>query len=268
LRPIVVARHDAWETATMKISAITWRPKKARSAIALLALMVASLLALLFLPPITQDQAYHDFADQRTFFGVPNFWNVASNIPFVVVGAAGLWRLRRNAAIVVLFLGILLTGFGSSYYHLDPNDRTLFWDRLPMAISFMAILANEIEEQIELKAGSLLLWALLSVGVASLLIWRWTGDLRLYGWVQFFPAAALLLLFLLLPPKYTGASYWLVAAGLYALAKLFEFYDHAIYSKGSIMSGHTLKHFAAAAACLVILKHFEQRRPITGHAIR
>jgi len=252
----------------MKISGIVWRPERTRTAIALLALMVASLVALLFLSPITQDQAYHDFADQRTLLGVPNFWNVVSNIPFVVVGAAGLWRLRRNLAIHVLFLGILLTGFGSSYYHLDPNDRTLFWDRLPMAISFMAILASEIEEQIELKAGSLLLSAFVFVGIASLLIWRWTGDLRLYGWVQFFPAAALLVLFLLLPPKYTGAYLWFVAAGLYALAKLFEFYDHAIYSRVSIVSGHTLKHFAAAAACLVILKHFEQRRPIPDHAIR
>ena len=46
----------------------------------------------------------------------------------------------------MLFLGIALTGFGSSYYHWDPNDRTLFWDRLPMALSFMAILAIVIGE--------------------------------------------------------------------------------------------------------------------------
>lgn len=246
----------------MKKSVIPWSPEKDRPALALLVLMVASLFGLLFLPPIAQDQGYHAFADQRTYLGVPNFWNVVSNIPFVAVGAAGLWRIRRNAAIDMLFLGILLTGFGSAYYHLDPNDRTLFWDRLPMAISFMAILANEVEEQVDFRAGSVLLWAFILIGVASLLIWRWTDDLRLYGWVQFFPAAALLLLFLLFPPKYTGVSQWLVAAGLYALAKLFEFYDHEIYSIGSISSGHTLKHIAAAAACLVIMKHFEERRLI------
>jgi len=44
---------------------------------------------------------------------------------------------------------------------------------------------------------------------------------------------------------------------------VFEFYDHAIYSLGSMLSGHTLKHLAAAAACLVILRHFAKRRPIT-----
>ena len=36
------------------------------------------------------------------------------------------------------------------------------------------------------------------------------------------------------------------AAAFYALAKLFEFYDHAIYSVGFILSGHTLKHFRSS----------------------
>lgn len=235
---------------------------KNRRVLVLLALMAASLVGLLLLPAIAQDQSYHEFADQRTLFGIPNFWNVVSNFPFVAIGAVGLWQFRRNPAIDVLFLGILLTGFGSAYYHLDPNDRTLFWDRLPMAISFMAILAISIEERVDAKAGTVLLWPLIAVGVFSLLLWRWTGDLRLYGWVQFFPCLALPLLFLLFPAKYSGTSYWVVAAALYALAKLFEFYDSAIYSMGSILSGHTLKHIAAAAACFAVLRHFQKRQPI------
>src|SRR5215467_6367912 len=162
--------------------------KKINRVLVLVIILAASLIGLPFLPRIPQDQSYHAFADQRTFFGIPNFWNVVSNIPFIAVGVAGLLRLRRNMAISALFLGILLTGFGSAYYHLDPNDRTLFWDRLPMAISFMAILANAIEEQISLRVGAGLLWPFIAVGVLSLLVWRWTGDLRLYGWVQFFPA--------------------------------------------------------------------------------
>jgi len=241
-----------------------WQSKKSNRVLALLILTATSLVGLLFLPPIPQDQSYHAFADQRTIFGTPNFWNVVSNIPFIAVGALGLWQLRRNVAISTLFLGIFLTGFGSAYYHLDPNDRTLFWDRLPMAISFMAILANAIEEQVDLKVGAVLLWPLIAVGVFSLLLWRSTGDLRLYGWVQFFPAVALILLFLLFPPAYSGAISWLIAAAFYALAKLFEFYDDAIYSMGSFLSGHTLKHIAAAAACYVVLEHFKRRRPITS----
>jgi ceramidase len=235
--------------------------KISRPLLIFLVLMGASLVGLLLLPAIAQDQSYHEFADQRAIFGIPNFWNVVSNLPFVAIGAAGLWQLRRDPAIDALFLGILLTGFGSAYYHLNPNDRTLFWDRLPMAISFMAILANAIEERVDAKAGVILLWPLVAVGVFSILLWRWTGDLRLYGWVQFFPGLALPLLFVLFTPQYSGTSDWLFAAALYALAKVFEFYDHFI-SIGTI-SGHTLKHIAVAAACFVILRHFQTRRPIT-----
>jgi hypothetical protein len=232
-------------------------------ALVLLGLMVTSLAGLLLVPPILQNQGYHHFADQRTLLGVPNFWNVVSNLPFIVVGAVGLSRFHRHPATIVLFLGFLLTGFGSSYYHWNPNDRTLFWDRLPMTLCFMAILAIVVEERVSAKVGSVLLWPLLAIGIFSLLLWRWTGDLRLYVWVQFFPCLALPIMFLLLPPKYTGTYLWFIAAALYAFAKLLELYDAAVYSAGSILSGHTLKHFAAAAACMAILRYFQTRRPIT-----
>jgi hypothetical protein len=126
----------------------------------------------------------------------------------------------------------------------------------------MAILAIGIEERVDEKAGAILLWPLIATGVFSLYLWRWTGDLRLYGWVQFFPCFLLPLLFLLFPPKYTGTFYWLIAAALFALAKLFEFYDEAVYSVGSILSGHTFKHVAASAACFTLLRYFQTRRPI------
>jgi hypothetical protein len=242
--------------------------KNSRRVLAFLILMAVSIIGLFLLPPITQNQNYHDFADQRTILGIPYFWNVVSNLPFIAVGAAGLLQFRRDPAIAALFLGILMTGFGSAYYHLDPNDRTLFWDRLPMTIGFMAILSIAIEERLDARAGAILLWPLIAVGVFSLLLWRWTGDLRLYGWVQFFPCVAVPALFLLFAPKYSGTYYWLIAAALYALAKLFEFYDRAIYSFGSILSGHSLKHIAAAAACFAILQYFQKRKPIGTESSR
>jgi hypothetical protein len=166
----------------------------------------------------------------------------------------------------VLFAGIFLGGFGSSYYHLNPNDDTLFWDRLPMTLCFAAILAAVVEERVDAKAGAMLLRPLLAIGIFSLLLWRWTDDLRLYAWAQFFPFLALVLILSLFPPKYTGTSYWVGAAALYALAKLFEYYDHKVYSFVGILSGHTLKHLAAASACLAILKLFQVRRPLEGVA--
>jgi hypothetical protein len=84
--------------------------------------------------------------------------------------------------------------------------------------------------------------------------------------VHFFPCLALQLLILLFPAKYTGTSYWVIAAALCMVAKATEFYDHAIHSAGSILSGHTIKHLAAAAACFAILRYFQARAPIAKPA--
>lgn len=225
-------------------------------------LTVVSIIGLLLLPPIFQDQDYHQFADQRTLLGIPSFWNVVSNLPFIAVGALGLRRFYQKSATFVLFSGFLLTGLGSSYYHWNPNDQTLFWDRLPMTLCFMAILPIAIEERVDARIGSVLLWPLLGIGLFSLLLWRWTGDLRLYVWVQFFPCLALPILFVMAPAKYTGSFYWVIAAALYALAKVFEFYDREVYSAIVVVSGHTLKHLSAASACFAVLTYFWTRRPI------
>jgi len=227
-----------------------------------LGLMAASLAALWLVPPIPQDQAYHQFADQRALFGIPNFWNVVSNLPFALIGAVGLWRFRNDPATIVFFTGVLLTAFGSAYYHWAPSDGTLFWDRLPMALAFSGVLAAAVEERIDERTGRLMLWPLIMLGVISMLVWRWTGDLRLYAWVQFFPILALPVMFLLLKPKYTGTIYWIAAAGWYVLAKIFEYTDAAIYSAGHLVSGHTLKHLAAAAATYAILRYYQTRRLI------
>src|SRR5262245_6250447 len=145
------------------------------SVLVFLGLAAASLAALLLLPPILQDQSYHRFADERTLLGIPNFWNVVSNLPFVAVGAAGLQQFYRDPATLALFLGIFLTGLGSSYYHWNPNNDTLFWDRLPMTLCFMAILAIVVEERVNARFGAVLLWPLLATGLFSLVLWRWTG---------------------------------------------------------------------------------------------
>jgi hypothetical protein len=92
-----------------------------------------------------------------------------------------------------------------------------------------------------------------------------TDDLRLYGWVQFFPCVVLPLMFWLFAPKYSGTGYWFVAAGFYLLAKLLEYFDAAIdRATNQVMSGHALKHIAAAAACYAILRAFQTRRPYPG----
>ena len=236
---------------------------RARPLIFLFGLAAVSLLALLLVPPIPQSQTYHSFADQRPLFGVPNFWNVVSNLPFVIVGVMGLMRVRGSLAASTFFLGVLLTGFGSSYYHWRPDDIGLFWDRLPMSVAFMAALAYVIEERINERVGQTLLWPLILLGIVSLLMWIRTDDLRLYAWVQFFPCVVLPLMFWLFAPKYSGTAYWFAAAGLYVLAKVLEYADAGIHSAtGDMMSGHALKHVAAAGACYAVYLAFTKRRPV------
>jgi hypothetical protein len=230
----------------------------------LFGLAAVSLLALLIIPPIPQSQIYHGFADQRTFFSISNFWNVVSNLPFIFIGAAGLWHVRVHFAARIFFLGVFLTGFSSSYYHWSPDDAGLFWDRLPMSIAFMAILADVVEERIDARVGKVLLWPLVLLGIVSLLWWRQTDDLRLYGWVQFFPCLVLPLIFWLFAPKYSGTWYWFAAAGWYLLAKVLEYADAAIYSAGHIMAGHAIKHLAAAGACYAILRAFQTRQALVN----
>ena len=223
-----------------------------------------SLIGLGFLPPILQDTLYHAFADQRTLCGVPHFWNVVSNLPVVFIGAAGLMRFR-DVTTVVLFLGIFLTGIGLSYYHLAPDDGTLFWDRLPMTIGFMALLAGAIGERTSTRAGVIVLGPLLALGLFSLLLWRWTGDLRLYAWVQFYPCVALPILYWLFPTT-TGTSWLIGAAAVYFFAKVLEYSDIHVYAAIGILSGHTFKHLAAAAACYAILRYFSDRQPLAAAA--
>ena len=252
-------------------------------ALGFIALEIVALGLVFCLPPIPQPQSYHAFADDRTMLGVPNFLNVASNLPFFVVGVLGLWLLLRQDAVgpnrpvleaverwpfLVFFAGVLLTGFGSSYYHLAPGNDRLVWDRLPITIAVMGFFAGMIGERIGVRAWAWLLGLLVWLGFVSVLSWhlgerRGAGDLRLYGFVQFYPLLTIPLLIWLFPARYTHAGYVFVALGWYLLAKGLEthFVDHAIYSAGRLVSGHTLKHLAAAAGAFWLFLMVKYRRP-------
>ena len=211
-------------------------------------LLLIGVAFLVFVPPIAQDQGYHVFADTRTFFGVPNFWDVASNLVFAVVGILGLRRLRDTLGRA-LFLGVLLTCFGSGYYHLAPNDARLVWDRLPMTLVFMSLTASVIGAVVGPRWDRRLLAPLVIAGIASVLWWRASGDLRPYIVVQF---GSMLLLLSAFPFFKSARGLWPVL-GLYVLAKLAENYDRAIYSLAPI-SGHTCKHLLAGLATYWILR--------------
>ena len=203
--------------------------------------------------PIAQDPEYYRFADARSWLGVPNAWNVWSNLPFVIVGVVGLVWLARHAVPqrkmwVVFFLGVFLTGFGSAYFHLAPCDATLVWDRLPMAISFMAFFVALLAERVSERAGNWLFVPLLAVGLGSVMYWRVTGDLRLYGLVQFGPMLVIPILLVLRPGRWLRTRDVVVVLVWYVAAKILERLDQQMFALGRVVSGHALKHLAAAVA--------------------
>ncbi len=235
-----------------------------------LLLSVAAVGAVCWLEPIAQDPRYHRFADGRSWLGIPNFADVSSNLGFCLVGALGLGRLgrsprqawslqriERDLPRVALFAGLCLTGVGSGYYHGHPDNARLVWDRLPMTVVFLSLLALVISERIDRRLGFCLEFPLLGLGVASVWYWHWTeslgrGDLRPYGLAQFYPPFGILLLLVLFPARLDTLASWGLAAVFYTLAKVFEWQDASVFQTTGCVSGHTLKHLmATAAACFI-----------------
>lgn len=225
---------------------------------------------------IPQTSGYHDFADKRAFFGIENFLDVTSNVAFLVVGIWGLFVVTSNKfqaspfarseswPYIVFFLGLALTFLGSSYYHLQPTNFRLMWDRLPMTLGFMGILSATIAERISLNTGVWLLPPLVLTGVLSVSYWYWTetrgkGDLRPYYAVQFGSLLAVVVILTIFPSRYTRSWCLVFALILYAAAKVAEAFDLEIYRATRLVSGHTLKHLAAAAAGFFIVLMLQGR---------
>ena len=234
-------------------------------------LAIVGFLAFFFLPPLHQWESYHHFADDRTFLAIPNCLNVVSNLPFLGVGLAGLIGLRAGKircdgagrwCWTVFFVGVLLTCFGSGYYHWSPNDATLVWDRLPMTISFMALLAAMIGERISPTAGQRVLWPLVVFGIGSVAWWRWTGNLWPYAGTQYFSIVLVGVLLVMFPAAYTRSYDLLIVTGWYALAKVFEAVDKPVYAlTGHLASGHSIKHLIAALAVFWVWRMLIARYP-------
>ena len=230
-------------------------------------LFAASLLSFFFVKPIPQDLNYHLFADARVLFGLNNFFDVISNLPFFIVGIIGVnytyenWQPRKSWGWLILFSSILLVSAGSSYYHFNPNNQTLVWDRLPMAIGFMALFVVVISDYIDSRLQSWLLVPMCLLGVFSVIYWSITDDLRLYAWVQFISMALMLIIIFMYRPKTLQTKFLIYAFIFYTLSKATEHFDTEIYTyTSSLLSGHTIKHLLAAVSTFYFYILMKNRR--------
>jgi hypothetical protein len=247
----------------------------------LLGLTLSAAGAALAVPPLAQPPWYHQFADQRPLLGIPHALNVLSNLPFVVVGLLGVLFVTSPAArrlggpflgagerlrFGVLFAAIALTGLGSAYYHADPGNARLVWDRLPLAVAFMAFFAITLAERVHPRTAALFV-PLVLLGGASVVYWHLSevhgsGDLRLYLFVQFYPLLATPVILLLFPARYTRTADLVAALLCYLLAKALELLDAQVYAQGGFVSGHTLKHLVAALSGAWLVYMVVKRRPV------
>jgi hypothetical protein len=213
--------------------------------------------------------------------GIPNFFDVASNLTFLWVGVLGLWQLvqihedrsrfvlkQEIIPFAVAFVGTVLIFLGSSYYHLAPSNETLVWDRLPITLAFMGIFSIVLGERISVKTGANFLIPLLILGAASVAYWNVTeqlgkGDLRPYALIQFLPVLLIPVIIVLFPARYSGTRYLVEMIVWYGVAKVFEFLDKTVWDwTGGWIAGHSLKHCVAAWGIYALVRYLKHRQAI------
>ena len=229
---------------------------------------------------IAQPAHYNEFADQSTASGIPHAADVFSNAGFALVAIWGWLTLRPRRAsdhlragwpgYRLFLIGLFLTAFGSAFYHLAPDNISLIWDRLPIALVCAGLLAGV---RGDIRGGSkseidvivLALYAVASVAWWAITDRNGAGDLRPYLLLQ---ALALILIPLwqaIYRCPRTDRIAFATAMVLYILAKVAEVLDHEIASAFGFVTGHTLKHLIATAATAAVVWGLTRRFSQDGH---
>jgi thiamine transporter ThiT len=204
----------------------------------------------------------HPFVDARTLWGIPNALDVLSNLPFIGFGVWGLWSLVRapvvhtatRQAATVFFVGLLLTSASSSVYHWAPSVWGLAVDRAGMAVAFAGVLGLAAAERVSLRATPWVWGAVLAAGMLAITLNFVAGIVAPWAVVQFGGMAVVLWAAAQRTQPGALGVRWAVLIAIYAIAKLLELGDAAVFHASSdLVSGHSLKHIAASLAALPVI---------------
>lgn len=259
--------HPPLRHAAQAAHAPAWPRERAL----LLTVLLLTLLAVAG-PALVQPAHYHDFADQRSWGGLPHAMDVLSNVPFACWGLAGLGVLlqahRRQAVdrtaawlAGLFFGGLLVTTAVSAMYHWQPDNAGLLWDRVGMVLAFAGLLGLAAYQGISARAGAALAAAVLVLGPVSVQVWAVSGNLLPWGVLQFGGMGLIVGLACLRSeaaaavPSHRGLPIrWSLLIAVYALAKVMELGDHQVFAwTGHLVSGHSLKHVVASCAAWPVL---------------
>ena len=233
-----------------------------------------AVIAIMTQDPIAQDPAYHLLADTSKILNLQNFWNVISNLPYLIIGILGFYKVSQSSGLAIFaelklayllfFAAVAAVSLGSGYYHLAPDNSTLVWDRLPMTVVFMSFFTILVSEFISVRVGKVLLFPLIVAGIASVVYWHLSegwgeGDLRYYALVQFTPVIMIPVILLCFRSRYTRVyGYWGLLV-TYSVAKLLEYVDVEVYQLLGFISGHSIKHIVSALGVYIFLTSLEKR---------
>ncbi|NML34768.1 hypothetical protein [Paraburkholderia antibiotica] len=236
--------------------------------------VVGSVLQLI--RPLAQAASYHHFADERSLGSLHNASDVLSNFVILIAGLLALGWVRRHASnqpaqfpgMVVAAFGLVLTAFGSAYYHMAPTDATLVWDRLPMTIVFAGILAMLWTSWTGERVGWPQMLILAVVSPATVGYWLVFNSLWPYAILQFGGLA--FIIGMTLTRKVDGVFAWTLVIVFYGVAKIFESLDWQIWElTHHVIAGHALKHVSSGlAGASMILVANAAPRAATGIAPR
>ena len=238
------------------------------------AITVGTIMLLALHGRIAQPAHYHEFADRSAALGLPHAADVFSNVGFALVAIWGWLTLhpRRDSDQLragwpgyrLFLIGLLLTAFGSSFYHLAPDNARLIWDRLPIALICVGLLVGVRGDtqpgvKANIETGVLSLYA-----VASVAWWAYTDsigadDLRPYLLLQGLPLILIPLWQAIYRAPRTDRLAFAAAMGLYVVAKIAELHDHEIANALGFVSGHTLKHLIATMATAAVVWGLNRR---------
>jgi hypothetical protein len=204
----------------------------------------------------------YEFAGDATRLGIPHFWNVVTNAPFLLVGLLGLRRLRADDPGRFEWAGLwtstVLLTFASGAYHVHPAPWSLALDRAAICGIIAFLGARAAHWTLGLGPSRTLSLALLVLAEGTVLAWLLGASPWLYGALQAGGGLAVLGLFVRAQARGTlsvPARPMLLFLGCYALAKVFEALDEPFWSLTGVMGGHPVKHLLSALglACLLPL---------------